>query len=87
MELLTKEEVLSLRTQTHQVYKKYNCLRLGQCYFNELLMLNEKGLILANMVRGTENDPFHNDNILPKFFLSICDTDAYNEIILKFYPN
>ena len=51
-----------------QLHKKVNNkpkeYRKGQAYFNYLYDDNPQ---LANEIRGTNLDPFHRDDIIPKF--------------------
>lgn len=41
-----------------------NDMRLGQTLFNKLYQCNPE---VADLIRGTSADPFHNDNIIPAF--------------------
>lgn len=52
------------------VASKHKSIRYGQYYFNKL---HEAYPELADKIRGTDADPFHNDNKLPKFWKAIHD--------------
>ena len=56
--------------QTLKIKIKFPFLRVGQIYFNTLLDINND---LANIIRGTENDPFYSDEKIPLFIQSITD--------------
>lgn len=47
-----------------QRYADEGCWRMGQTFFN---VLNEMYPELAEDIRGTALDPFHNDVIIPAF--------------------
>ena len=55
------DNILKLFSKTMEIHKN---MRYGQALFNALYILNEE---LANEIRGTELDPFHNDRRVDMF--------------------
>ena len=50
--------------------EREDCIRVGQHYFNTLWKIRPD---IANEIRGTMNDPFHNDKKLGQFILQVAE--------------
>lgn len=62
---MTTEEYANVVATTRDYYRTYASWRFGQSAFNALYDLHPE---IANEVRGTENDPFYNDKVMPDFW-------------------
>lgn len=74
--------LIQYRTIFEKVKNRPSYIRLGQAWFNELFDINTD---IANLVRGTEIDPFHNDTKLAAFLKAVCDKDCYYVLLLEKY--
>jgi hypothetical protein len=55
--------------------------RLGQALFNNLYRMHPE---LADSIRGTEVDPFHNNNKIADFFEAITTPEGYVNVPKNF---
>lgn len=63
MSKLSSSEWADLNLKTIEFYKSKH-IRLGQSYMNALWKVSED---LYNVITGTDNDPFYNDDNLTNF--------------------
>jgi len=60
---LSKLEISLVENYSFVLSKKNNSWRRGQCFFNALLIMFPE---VAEFIRGTEYDPFYNNDIIDK---------------------
>lgn len=51
-------------------FREHPQQRLGQVFFNVLYLKHPR---VAEVVRGTKNDPFHNDDVIPVFLIQVAE--------------
>lgn len=59
---MNEEDLQDILTEAINMSNEYSNLRLGQCFFNILYSKKPK---YANLIKGTEYDPFYNDDVIP----------------------
>lgn len=52
---------------------KHSHLRIGQSLFNNLVELHPEW---DTLIRGSKNDPFYSDKLIPEFLEEILDKEA-----------
>ena len=60
---MTQIELHDILLLADRFQKEHTIWRPGQCLFNAIYTINSQ---IANELRGTKLDPFHNDDIIEK---------------------
>jgi len=66
----TAEIITKLDLSVDREINRRKHLRKGQCYFNELYEVEPE---IAEIIRGTENDPFYDDKKIDNFKLKMIE--------------
>lgn len=67
---MTNEEINAISKFASELYVRQSSLRLGQSVWN---VFEEMHPDKANLIRGTEFDPFYDDNKLDSFYKKLLE--------------